>query len=64
MFKHAQFKLDNVTLIGLQCEKDEAEFCRCAKPFTVHAKTIIGEPIEGVPDPLTEKIAALSQPKN
>ena len=63
MFKHAQINLENVTLIGLQCEKDEAEFCRCAKPFTVHAKTIVGQPIEGVPDPLTEKIAAMSQPE-
>ena len=51
---------DNVTLIGLQCTQEEAEFCRCAKPFTVHAKTIVGEPIEGVPDPLTDKIAAMS----
>lgn len=63
MFKHAQFSLANVTLIGLQCEQDEAEFCRCAKPFTVHAKTIVGEPIQGVPDPLTEKIAAMSPPE-
>lgn len=61
MYKHAQFSLENVTLIGLQCEKDEAEFCRCAKPFTVHAKTIVGTPIEGVSDPLTEKIFAMSR---
>jgi len=63
MFKHAQLKLENVTLIGLQCEQEEAEFCRCAKPFTVHAKTIVGQPIQGVPDPPTDKIAAMSQPE-
>jgi ferredoxin len=61
MFKHYQLTWDNLTLIGLQCTKEEAEFCRCAKPYTVHAKTIVGEPIQGVPDPLTEKIAAMSQ---
>jgi formate dehydrogenase (coenzyme F420) beta subunit len=61
MFKHAQLNLANLTLIGLQCVAEEAEFCRCAKPFTVHAKTMVGQPIEGVPDPLTEKIAAMSQ---
>ncbi len=60
MFKHAQLKLDNVMLIGLQCEQSEAEFCRCAKPYTVHAKTIVGQPIQGVPDPLTDKIAAMN----
>lgn len=63
MYKHAQFPMENVILIGLQCIKEEAEFCRCAKPYTVHAKQVVGEPIEGVPDPLTEKIAAMSQPE-
>ena len=60
MFKHYQLVWDNITLIGLQCTQEEAEFCRCAKPYTAHAKTIVGEPIQGVPDPLTEKIAAMS----
>jgi ferredoxin len=63
LFKHAQLNLDNVTLIGLQCVQSEAEFCRCAKPYTVHSKLTVGQPIEGVPDPLTEKIAAMSQPE-
>jgi len=63
MFKHTQLNLDNLTLIGLQCTQEEAEFCRCAKPFTVHAKLTVGQPSEGVPDPLTEKIAAMSQPE-
>jgi len=63
LFKHAQLSLNNVTLIGLQCERSEAEFCRCAKPFTVHAKTFVGEPLEGVTDSLTERIAAMSQPE-
>ncbi|HNT22743.1 MAG TPA: hypothetical protein PKM21_00130 [Anaerolineales bacterium] len=61
MFKHAQVNLDRLTLIGLQCVQEEAEFCRCAKPYTVHAQTIVGQPIKGVSDPLTEKIAAMSQ---
>jgi formate dehydrogenase subunit beta len=60
MFKHAQNNLENVTLIGLQCVHDEATFCRCAKPFTVHAKITVGERTEAVPDPLTEAFAAKS----
>ena len=60
MFKHHQIVWDNITLIGLQCTQEEAEFCRCAKPYTVHAGQIVGDPIEGVPDPLTDKIAAMS----
>ncbi len=63
MFKHAQFSLENVTLIGLQCESDEVEFCRCFKPFTVHAKLTVGQPVEGIRDPLTAKIAAMAQPE-
>lgn len=60
MFKHTQNNLANVTLIGLHCVLEEATFCRCAKPFTVHAKINVGERIEGVPDPLTEAFAAKS----
>ena len=60
MFKHSQVKWDNVTLIGLECTQEEAEFCRCAKPYTVHATTTVGEKVAGAPDPLTEKIAAMS----
>lgn len=61
MYKHHQVQWENITLIGLQCTQEEAEYCRCAKPYTVHATTIIGEPIQGVPDPLTDSIAAMSQ---
>ncbi|MBN1426750.1 MAG: hypothetical protein JXB07_00100 [Anaerolineae bacterium] len=61
MAKHYQIDLANVTLIGLQCTQEEAEFCRCAKPFTVHAQTTIGTPIAGVPDTLTDEFAALSR---
>ena len=60
MFKHAQINLDQLTLIGLECVQEEAEFCRCAKPYTVHAKTVVGTAIQGVPDPLTDRIAAMS----
>jgi hypothetical protein len=57
MAKHAQINLNKVvTLIGLQCSQEEAEFCRCAKPYTVHAQEIVGDPIEGVADPLTEAL--------
>jgi formate dehydrogenase subunit beta len=59
--KHAQVDLSKIILIGLQCTQEEAEFCRCSKPYTVHSEIIVGDPIEGVPDPLTEKIAAMSQ---
>ncbi len=61
MSKHHQISLANVTLIGLQCVQAEAEFCRCAKPYTVHAATAIGTPIEGGPDPLTEAFSAKSR---
>jgi len=61
MSKHSQIDLAKVRLIGLECVADEAAFCRCAKPFTVHAATTIGDKIEGVPDPLTEAFLAKSQ---
>ena len=60
MFKHTQVNWDNITLIGLECSQEEAEFCRCFKPYTSHAATTVGERIDGVADPLTEKIAAMS----
>jgi formate dehydrogenase (coenzyme F420) beta subunit len=63
MFKHEQVNLNNVTLIGLQCTTEEASFCRCAKPYTVHAKITVGEKVAGVPDPLTDGFAAKSQPE-
>ena len=61
--KHAQIDLEKVVLIGLQCSQEEAEFCRCSKPYTVHSEVVVGEPIEGVADPLTDSIAAMSQPE-
>jgi ferredoxin len=63
MFKHAQLRLDNVTLIGLQCEQDEVESCHCFKPFTVHARLTVGQPVEGIRDPLMAKVTAMSQPE-
>ncbi|MBN2118382.1 MAG: hypothetical protein JW730_17545 [Anaerolineales bacterium] len=63
MFKHAQFSLENVTLIGLQCDQQEVESCQCFKPFTVHAKLTVGQPVEGVRDPLMAKVMAMSQPE-
>ncbi len=61
MAKHSQIDLANVRLIGLECVADEAAFCRCAKPFTVHAVTTVGDKIEGVPDTLTEAFLTKSQ---
>ncbi|RPI30307.1 MAG: hypothetical protein EHM70_14235 [Chloroflexota bacterium] len=61
MAKHSQVDLSKVTLIGLACSQEEAEFCRCAKPYTVHAQMTVGERIEGVPDPLTDAFAAKSR---
>jgi formate dehydrogenase (coenzyme F420) beta subunit len=57
MAKHNQINLENTTLIGLECSQEEAEFCRCAKPYTTHAALRIGDPIEGVPDTLTDEFA-------
>lgn len=61
MAKHAQFNLENVTLIGLQCTHDEAVFCRCSKPATIHAKVTVGTPIEGVPDAVTDDFLKLNR---
>jgi ferredoxin len=61
MAKHAQLNWDNLTLIGLQCTHDEAIFCRCAKPYTIHSNVTVGEPIVGVSDLVTEEFAAKSQ---
>jgi len=60
MFKHTQVNLKNVILIGLECNQDEAIFCRCAKPYTLHADLKVGAAIEGVSDPLTDEFAAKS----
>lgn len=60
MFKHSQLNWENIILVGLQCTQEEAEFCRCAKPYTQHTSIKVGDPIQGVPDPLTDKIAGMS----
>ncbi|NIS79845.1 MAG: hypothetical protein GTO14_06480 [Anaerolineales bacterium] len=61
MVKHAQIKLDNVKLIGLHCVQAEASFCRCPKPYPLHAEIVVGERIEGVSNPQGEDL--LSQSK-
>ena len=61
MAKHAQINLDQVELIGLQCTSAEAEFCRCARPYTRHAKTVVGQKVAGVADALTDAFATKSQ---
>lgn len=60
MSKHTQVDLEKVTLIGLACTAEEAETCRCSKPAPAHAQIVIGEPVNGVDDRLTEDFAAKS----
>jgi formate dehydrogenase (coenzyme F420) beta subunit len=61
MAKHEQINLCNLTMIGLQCDQSEAEFCRCDKPYTQHAKITVGEKIDGVVDQLIEEFLSKSQ---
>lgn len=56
MAKRNQVNLDNVTVIGLACTADEAQECRCAKPYpSVLVDTHIGERSEPVVDRLVEE---------
>lgn len=61
MAKHTQVDLARITLIGLQCVETEARACRCARPYTAHARIIVGEQIEGVADPVIDDFLTLSQ---
>lgn len=61
MAKHFQIYLDRVMLIGLHCIEEEVLFCRCAKPYPVHAQIAVGERVEGVTDPVTDDLAAKSR---
>jgi formate dehydrogenase subunit beta len=61
MAKHSQINLESVTLIGLNCIEEEAHFCRCPKPYPIHAQITVGERIDGTPDPITDGFAAKSQ---
>jgi formate dehydrogenase subunit beta len=61
MAKHSQINLEYITIIGLYCIEEETHFCRCPKPYPIHAQVIVGERIEGIPDPLTDRFAAKSR---
>lgn len=55
--KRNQVNLDNVTIIGLACTPEEAEECRCAKPYpSVLVDSHVGERTEPVADKLVEAL--------
>jgi len=57
MAKRNQINLDLVTVIGLACTPEEAEECRCAKPYpSVLVETHVGERAEPVVDQLVEEL--------
>lgn len=57
MAKRNQVNLDNVTVIGLACTAEEAEECRCAKPYpSLLVDTHIGERTEPVVNELVEEL--------
>lgn len=57
MAKRNQINLDHVTVIGLACTPEEAEECRCAKPYpSVLVETHVGERAEPVVDQLVEEL--------
>jgi formate dehydrogenase subunit beta len=55
--KRNQVNLDQVTVIGLACTPEEAEECRCAKPYpSVLTDSHVGERTEPVADKLVEEL--------
>jgi formate dehydrogenase subunit beta len=55
--KRNQVNLDQVTVIGLACTPEEAEECRCAKPYpSVLVESHVGERTEPVADKLVEEL--------
>jgi formate dehydrogenase subunit beta len=57
MAKRNQVNLDQVTVIGLACTPEEAEECRCAKPYpSVLTDSHVGERTEPVADKLVEEL--------
>ncbi len=56
MAKRNQVNLDNIAVIGLACTREEAEECRCAKPYpSVLVEAHVGERTEPVGDKLIEE---------
>ncbi len=57
MAKRNQINLERVVVIGLACTAEEAEECRCAKPYpSVLVDTLVGERVEPVADMLAEEL--------
>ncbi len=57
--KHDQVHLDRVQGIGLNCTSQEAEVCRCARPYIgVWVTDSVGEPVDGVADNRVEAFLA------
>jgi formate dehydrogenase subunit beta len=57
--KHNKVSLDNVQAIGLNCTVEDAEFCRCARPYVgVWVSESVGERVEGVGDARVEAFLA------
>ncbi len=57
MAKRNQVNLNNISVIGLACTAQEAEECRCAKPYpSVLVDTHIGERTEPVINKLMEEL--------
>ncbi len=61
MAKRNQIDLGLVEVIGLACTAQEAEECRCAKPYpSLLAKRVVGQKVEGVANELVEEFLAKS----
>ncbi|MFQ6058806.1 MAG: 4Fe-4S ferredoxin [Anaerolineae bacterium] len=57
MAKRRQIDLERVTVIGLACTPEEAQECRCAKPYPdVLAEGVVGERTEPVPNEAVEAL--------
>lgn len=57
--KHNQANLDNVRGIGLNCTVEDAEFCRCARPYVgVWVNESVGERVDGMGDARMEAFLA------
>lgn len=64
MAKRNQINLDHIAVIGLACTAEEAEECRCAKPYpSVLVDSHVGERVEPVADNLAEELRQKGVPE-
>lgn len=55
--KRNQVNLDNLVIIGLACTQEEAEECRCGKPYpSVLVQSHVGDRVDPVADQLVEEL--------